>query len=564
MDRTSFLMRRAAARRARYARHARRQRGITLLETLAALLIGAMVIAGIATMINSSLKDSRDQQVAEYQKQLANAVNQAINLNYATVLDNVPAGKTTTWSTADMVTQKLIPASYANAQNAFGQSYCLLLQQPVVGQIDALLVSTNGTPIPDADIGYIAANSGVGGGLIKAGNPVTAIGAYGGWSTPVSTWNSQTCAGTPGHLVSQVFTNGPGNSPADDFLYRNAVPNRPDLNAMNVPIGLRVLPTGSAFATCTNPTPTSSVAFAVDTFSHLLTCIAGHWIPTYWHEPVQHVTDLDAIPTPTQGESRVTLDNQLPYTWNGTKWVPVALDDNGALNFPKAVTLGAKCALGLDGKTPANAAVQIGVDSVGEVLSCQPRQPPNDNTLVWTNASSVTLNSSDMGCMYIISAATSPYDYPFGTCSGPSGTNVWDDTSQTMNDFVTRSVHLTRNELVTVTSYAHLNHAQCNVTGWLAQLAQYLDIMNTARTVSYAHTEMQTSNTDSSAGVSMSLNQPLPPGDYLVVIKTNWGIFAGDGRGANGTWTSNYCPSGPPNYVINTPLMMGWNVSTSY
>ncbi|MBN3849562.1 MULTISPECIES: hypothetical protein [Burkholderiaceae] len=62
----------------------------------------------------------------------------------------------------------------------------------------------------------------------------------------------------------------------------------------------------------------------------------------------------------------------------------------------------------------------------------------------------------------------------------------------------------------------------------------------------------------------MSLNQPMRPGTYLVRIMTNWGIFSGPGMSQGATWTSNYCPTGPPNIVINTPLMMGWNVSTLY
>jgi type II secretory pathway pseudopilin PulG len=550
MDRTSFLMRRAVARHVRYARLAQRQRGVTLLETLAALLIGALVIAGIATMINSSLNDSRDQQVAEYQKQLANAVNQAINLNYATVLGLVPAGTTTTWSTAQMVTQNLIPKSYANAQNAFGQSYCLLLQQPAPGQIDALLISTGGTAIPAVDLGYIAANSGVGGGLIGTASPGNAVGAYGGWSTPLSSWTPTTCAGTPGHLANQVFMNGPGNQPADDFLYRNAVPGHAELNAMNVPIGLTMVTAGTA---CANFTPTSA-PFAADTSNHLLTCIGGFWTPTSWREPVANVAALKTLAGQVPAETRVTLDSKLPYTWNGTTWVPVAVDDNGALNFPKVVAVGNQCGLGLDDTTPPNpAALQIGVTSNGEVLSCQ--------SGLWASTATIVLGTMDANCQIIYPASGTPYDYP--NCLPPNNANSWDSVSGTMNNYVYRNVSLTRNALVTVTSYGHMNYAQCGQSGWLGQLAQYLDIMDSSRTTSYAHTEMQTPNiADASAGVSMSLNQPLPPGNYTIVIKTNWGAFTGPGVNQQ-KWFSSYCPAGGGT-VINTPLEMGWNVSTVY
>ncbi|MBN3849564.1 hypothetical protein G3N58_22450 [Paraburkholderia sp. Ac-20342] len=102
---------------------------MTLIETLGALLIVALVIAGVSTMINRSLKDSRDQQAAEYQRQLANAVNQSINLNYASLVSSIPVGATSTpYSITDMMENKLVPASYANARDAFGKSFCRLVQ----------------------------------------------------------------------------------------------------------------------------------------------------------------------------------------------------------------------------------------------------------------------------------------------------------------------------------------------------------------------------------------------------------------------------------------------------
>ncbi|MBN3849563.1 MULTISPECIES: hypothetical protein [Burkholderiaceae] len=47
------------------------------------------------------------------------------------------------------------------------------------------------------------------------------------------------------------------------------------------------------------------------------------------------------------------------------------------------------------------------------MLSCQ--------NGVWTSSASIVLNGSDVGCMYIIGPASTPYDYR--NCSAPVGTN---------------------------------------------------------------------------------------------------------------------------------------------
>jgi prepilin-type N-terminal cleavage/methylation domain-containing protein len=526
---------------------AARQRGVTMLEMLAVLAIAAILIVGVAEMTNRSLNDSRDQQVAQYQSQLAAAVNGAISLNYATYVASVPVGGgSTAMTVTDMITNGILPPSFAAAQNAFGQSFCLLLQQPVTGQLDAMLLSIGGTPIADLDLSYIAANSGAGGGLIGTTQPANAVGAYGGWSAPLASWNSGSCQGSVGHLANQVFLNGPGKQ-STDFLYRNLVPGRPDLNTMTVPIGLPIYTPGTA---CTTPTATST-ATATDASQHLLMCIGGVWTATYWREPVANVAALTTLTGTMTGETRATLDTHLPYAWNGTTWMPLAVDDHGALNFPTVAIYGKPCGLDINNNPQPNA-TQLAVDSSGIVLTCVAGN--------WTNTS-ILPGPVDSNCQVILPpSSTPPYDY--ANCLAPNGSFVWDVTSETMNNYVTRPVVLTRAGLINTTTYAHMNYAQCGKTGWLGQLTQYLDIDDPAGN-SLAHTEMQTPNiTDGSAGVSETLTVAVPAGNYSIVIRTNWGAFTGDGAGGN-PWFSSYCPAGGST-VINTPMAMGWNVNTAY
>lgn len=563
MDRTSPLKRRGGRRLFG------RQRGVTLLEALAALLIGALVIAGVSRMINVSLNDSRDQQVAAYQQQIAAAVGQAIKLNYNTLL-GIPATPSTVYSMSDLVALNFLPPSFANAKNGFGQSFCLLVQQPSPGQIDAMLITTGGTAIPDVDLGYIAANSGVGGGLIGSSQPGNAVGAYGGWSAPLATWNQGTCTGAVGHLANQVFMTGPGNQ-STDFLYRVAVPGHPELNAMNagVPIGLSTAKVGDSCVVLT----TTSVAVAADSLTgRLISCINNVWTPPAWREPVTNVAGLQGLPEPSNaGDTRITLDTHLPYAWNGSQWVPLAVDDNGALNFPKVVTAGTPCGVALNSaNVPVSSDQQIGIDLTGNILVC--RGSPNR---VWTTSSTIVLGADDTACMIIYPSSGAATDYAGCKSDADIGATFSFDTgSQTENNTVIRPLTLSQNGLVTVTTYAHMNYAQCNVTGWLGQLTQYLDILDQNNN-SIAHTEAQTPNIqDASAGVSMTLNRALPATDsngitinYKVSIRTNWGLFTPTTQDRQATWFSSYCPNGPdiaPNIVINTPLAMGWSINTVY
>ncbi|MFL9874786.1 shufflon system plasmid conjugative transfer pilus tip adhesin PilV [Paraburkholderia megapolitana] len=561
MDRTSILKRRQTRRLPG------RQRGVTLVEALAALFIGALMILGVSMMINTSLNDTRDQEVAQYQRQIATAVNEALKQNYGTLLASMPDGTASVLSVADMITKGYIPASYQGTTNAFRQSVCLLIQQNK-GQVDALLVSINGTPIPKAELGYIAANAGVGGGFIDTPTPIQAVGAYGGWTASAGSWDMPpTCTLTPGHLANQLFMMGPGNQ-STDYLYRNAVPGRPDLNAMTVPIGLSIIPGGAGTA-CTSLTATS-VPFAVDPSNHLLTCIqlpggSPTWTQGAWGEPVETISDLQNMPAAglMPGQTRVTKDSELPYTWTGTKWIPAAVDNNGALNLQKVVTLGNDCALDITGAVQAGA-VQLGVASDGEVLSCQ-LNSDSPAKYVWTSTASMTSGTADNGCQIIYpSQNNAAVDYT--GCAAPDATqNQWDTVSLTKNNFVYRDVTLVRTGTINVTSYAHMNHAQCDHTNWLAQLTQYLDIMDTGHTTSYSHSEMQSPNIlDGSAGVTVTLNKVLQPGTYSVRIMTNWGVFTGDGTGG-AAWYSNYCPAGSgTTIIINTPLMSGWSISPVY
>jgi hypothetical protein len=455
-----------------------------------------------------------------------------------------------------MLAEHFLPTSYKNSKNAFGQSVCLMLQQPAPGQIDALLISTGGTAIPDKELGYIAANAGTGGGLIKTASSAT--GAYGGWSAPLATWRTDNCNGVPGHLANQLFMYGPGNQDAD-FLYRSIVPGHPELNAMKTPIGLPIAGIG---APCINAV-TGATSVATDPTNHMLTCVGNTWTATSWREPVANIGELSgatALQGALPGETRITLDSMLPYVWNGSQWAPAAVDNNGALNLPKAVAAGTPCGLDVNGTAQPNAN-QIGVDSTGLVMTCVNNQ--------WQSANVIVPGPQDHGCRVIMAPAGPTTDYPPATCAPfdptlPVSHNQLDGTASAS---ISRPLQITQAALITVSTFAHMNYSQCNLTGWDGQLSQTVDIFSDdAPSTPLAHTESQTPQLhDDSAGLNLSLIKAVPKGSYHIRVTTNWATYAGNfgNVGSGQPWTSSFCGTGN-SLIINTPIAAGWTIDSAY
>lgn len=124
---------------------------------------------------------------------------------------------------ADLENTGFLPQGF-NTINPYGQTWEVEVLQPTNGNLDALVLSVGGQPIPPADAPRIASESGAAGGIVQANN--TAQGAYGGWTVSMAGYTNP---GT-GHLAGLIgYSNGQLQS---DYLYRVAVPGQPQLNTM--------------------------------------------------------------------------------------------------------------------------------------------------------------------------------------------------------------------------------------------------------------------------------------------------------------------------------------------
>lgn len=358
-----------------------KRQGFAILELLGALAIGSLILLGLSRLMDDSLDDLKGTQAAYYQSQVSAAAAKYISANNQALQTAAPtAGTVVAVSIADLKAAKLL-SNMLSGTNAYGQTPCVLVRQPDPsghpGQFDALVINTGGEPIPDRDIAAVAMNAGIGGGYISAANPGVARGAS--WSISTSAYRSVACGGASaltgggadgGHLVSSLFYDGPGQL-STDFLYRNAVPGRPELNRMNTPVRLAGAGLATAGASCLNAAGVAEAAIAIDSATrNFLSCSSGGvWTGgSQWKAPVANWSDLPTAGS-LAGDVRMVNGLSRAFTYNGAQWVALAVDNQGNLTVPGAITtatLTASQSIASQGTIDAAGAINSGTDIVAQ------------------------------------------------------------------------------------------------------------------------------------------------------------------------------------------------------
>jgi len=541
------------------------QRGFTMVEMLAALAIAAIMMVGLTMMINTTLEDTRAQQAALYQSQLAGAAAQLIQQNYAALSAKATPTQPVVVPLNSSGPYQLVTylSSHMQAQNAYNQTPCLLVYPGAAGGVDGLLVTEGGRTIADAELGYIAANAGLGGGSIQSiNNPSgSARGAFGSWVLAAPNPANASCSGTKtatGHVVSEVFYNGTQSQNAD-FLYRVGVPGNANANTMQVPI---ILAQQTDYQPCT-----TVGAVAADAAGNMVVCQGGMWEPQasfHWRSPVQAFANLNGLSTKKAGDVAVSLATQRAYAYDGSNWQPLAVDEAGNLSVPGWINLGNTQVMGSP-CTPSSTATQVATDAGGRVLSCQP-YAGNTNNYEWLNQSEITPGSQYSGCT-ILMMSPGANDYP--QCAGPPSFNYYgppygyNNANGTFSYTYTVPVTLVKPGVIVASSWAHMNDSICtsgnNPPPRAAQLAQNISILDSNKnSLAYQEAQGPTMNNDS-GGINNALTQSAPAGNYTVSITTSWATY----NGISTPWTSSFCGAHSQT-IINSPVVEGSSVNTYY
>ena len=314
---------------------------------MAALVIGMFMLLGLTTILDSSLQDTKGQQTAQYQTLFSNAAKRYLNDNYSTLLKDItfPVDSTTSRSLNDLLAY--LPASFTTT-NAYQQTPCMLVHKTSLAQLEVLLVTEGGNEIPDADIGYVVANAGTGGGAITYVKPIQsnpeliARGAYGSWTLgnspgapKLNDFLTAKCSAYPagnGHLATALFY-GAGQSRAD-FVYRHDIGNA-TYNTMSVPIRMA----DNALQLANNPCGSTPAMAMEDGTGKILTCdLTSHkWASqqlanSSWKDPVPSFASPP--PTATTDDVYVAVNDGIAHVKGTAGWYPLGQDKNGGLEVP--------------------------------------------------------------------------------------------------------------------------------------------------------------------------------------------------------------------------------------
>lgn len=268
----------------------------------------------------------------------AQAIEQAAQLyvnTYQATLETAATSTTPAVVTVPMLISTGFLPTGTQSLTPYGQTWQVEVLQPTAGTLQAMLVTTGGSPMKDSDAVQVVQKIGSTGGFYpqNTGNvyPANAIiGAGGGWTiTPVTPWPV-----SKGYLASYINLNG--DSSSYSYLYRNAVPGNTALNTMNTPLIMAATETvGDACA--------SQGAIAQDGTGALVSCQSAVWTGVgdgHWQAPVATYASLPTTGN-TIGDVRLTLDTDRAFAWSsGSTWAPLSVDQNGNMDVPSTLTVG--------------------------------------------------------------------------------------------------------------------------------------------------------------------------------------------------------------------------------
>lgn len=327
---------------------ARTQSGMSLLETMGALAIAAVLVMGLTSMVDASMDDLKGQQAALHQSLVTRAAERYIRSHYEDLINATTGGRVEPVTMAELKAARFLSNGFSDTNN-YRQTPCVLVRQPSPGRLDALVVTYGGEKIPERYIRMVALQAGQGGGYISETEPAVARGAS--WSLNTADYQDIACNGSTvlngseendgGHLVSSLFHDG-ADTGGTDFLYRNEVANRPELNRMNTAIRMGGAAQRDANTDCTVEGAVVPGVAVDSTTNQLLYCsTAGVWAPagsSHWKDPVDNFDALlEESSSSSPGDVRLTLDQYRAFAFNGSGWVALAVDQHGDMVVPRDV-----------------------------------------------------------------------------------------------------------------------------------------------------------------------------------------------------------------------------------
>ncbi len=215
--------------------------GFTLMQSLGALLVLAMLTPVLSSLVQQGIAEMRKRAVADHFRTVVQGAEKYARQRHNDLMT------ASTPTTGPAITLAMLRAANCLSdmvadRNAWGQDYRIDARRMAGGELALVILTTGGRGEAANDPAF--ANIEVPGtaALARAGFVPTTLmasagnilrGAYGGWEVNLA---GMGLTGAAGHLGT--LTTLDSSSLAQDFLYRVAVPGQPELNAMQTELDM--------------------------------------------------------------------------------------------------------------------------------------------------------------------------------------------------------------------------------------------------------------------------------------------------------------------------------------
>lgn len=385
-------------------RTTRRQKGLSLLEMLAVLALGALLGGAILALLDDDWERARLRADARQHALLAAATGRYLEAQRDGLVTGLATNVASVLPLSALRDAGYLAAGFA-ALNSRGQQACIVLLRSGAGALDtveALVGASGGVAPPPADLAEMAAVAGPGAGAIGAEIPLRAQGAFGAWRiepAALQPFLGAACPGGPlasGQLVS-LLRQPLADQDAPAYLARRGAAADAPWNVMATPLGVGAGATATAGTACG-----ADPALALDATRALLTCAGGQWrrqgAGDSWKDTRPRYS---ALPQDDRsGDVRMVADSDRAFVARGGgSWQALAVDQNGNLAVPRqagARTLAVRGDLRVGNVDAVSGTLEVGAElRVGNNLVAQRNVSAHEvNVSGWSIAHAHFINLS--------------------------------------------------------------------------------------------------------------------------------------------------------------------------
>jgi hypothetical protein len=344
-----------------------------LIPTLLSVFIALSLMPIAVHWLDSGAAKTQAYTAASQERALVDAIKSYVRDNYQAIVTATAGGPQTTPLSALQAAGYLSPS--VSIANPYGQQWSMAIYQPSTGVLEVLATTSGGREIAQDMIASIAAQVGQEGGFEPhsagpyAASAGDAIGSYGGWKVPVSSFG---LTPAPGHLAAFLYyKNGAQSS---DYLYRVQVPGQPQLNTMETDLSLGghdIASAGNITAQTEQLAPGNALKIGGnylygDASNAAIRTSGSFYIQTQNGSSAADIAEVKNVQS-SGTVSAVNLSTGANGLWansSGNTWVN-SLFQRGALIAKATATLGSSCSV------PGGWSTMAAGDSAGDLLVCK-------------------------------------------------------------------------------------------------------------------------------------------------------------------------------------------------